>query len=221
MIETIDLCKRFGTEKTFITDVIKNITLSIDKGDFVSIIGPSGSGKSTLLNLLSTLQRPTSGKIIYGDKDITKMNEKEIANFRNRTIGFIFQSHHLFPELTSLENALFPASIAGLDNKYRDNAIRLLERVGLKERLHYKPFQLSGGQCQRVAIARSLLLSPECVFADEPTGNLDVKSTQEVFNLLLELNEEENMTIVMVTHDNSLADKVKRVISLLDGRIVS
>jgi lipoprotein-releasing system ATP-binding protein len=219
MIETIDLHKSFGSEKTFITEVIKGITLKIETGELIAIVGPSGSGKSTLLNLLSTLQKPTSGKILFDDIDITHFDEKDLAHFRNETIGFIFQNHHLFPELTAYENTIMPASIARKESQYTKRAHYLLERVGLGDRANYKPSQLSGGQCQRVAIARALLLKPQCIFADEPTGNLDQKSTNEVFILLEELNKELQTTIVMVTHDNSLATRVRRTISILDGKI--
>lgn len=220
MIETIELYKRFGTEKTFITEVIKGINLKIETGEFISIVGPSGSGKSTLLNLLSTLQFPTSGKILFDNINISELNESQLAKFRNQTIGFIFQNHHLFPELTALENVLIPAYISKQVDAYQQNAEHLLERVGLKDRMNHKPSQLSGGQCQRVAIARALLLSPKCVFADEPTGNLDQKSSLEIFSLLNDLNKEQNTTIVMVTHDQSLAKKINKTISILDGKII-
>jgi lipoprotein-releasing system ATP-binding protein len=219
MIETIALYKDFGTEETFITHVIKGISVTIQTGEFVSIVGPSGSGKSTFLNLVSTLQKPTSGQILFDNVDITTFKEKELAEFRNQTIGFIFQSHHLFPELTALENVLIPASIATKEPEFTNRARYLLQRVGLEQRENYRPNQLSGGQCQRVAIARALLLKPECIFADEPTGNLDQKSTQEVFELLKELNKELKTTIVMVTHDENLASQVPRTITLIDGRL--
>jgi ABC-type lipoprotein export system ATPase subunit len=220
MIKTVDLHKSFGSEKTFITKVIKGINLNIQDGEFVSIVGPSGSGKSTLLNLLSTLEQPTTGKIYYNDLDITQLNEKQLAHFRNITIGFIFQSHHLFPELTAYENTLIPASIAGTEKEFEERARHLLERVGLGNRAEHKPSQLSGGQNQRVAIARAVLLKPDCIFADEPTGNLDQKSSMEVFTLLQELNQEQKTTIVMVTHDQHLADQASRQISIVDGQLI-
>lgn len=221
MIKTVNLNKSFGSPDSFYTDVIKDISLVIETGEFVSIVGPSGSGKSTLLNLLSTLLTPTSGDIFFDNTNILAFSEKELAIFRNKTIGFIFQNHHLFPELSVLDNTLVPASIAGLEKNYIDKAKYLLERVGLTERLNYKPSQISGGQCQRVAIARALLLSPACVFADEPTGNLDFKTSTEIFDLLQELNKEEKMTIIMVTHAKELALRSSRQIELLDGRIYS
>lgn len=219
MIKVIDLKKSFGTEKTFITNVLKGISLDIQTGEFATIVGPSGSGKSTFLNVLSTLQKPTSGQVLFDDVDITSLDEEGLAYFRNKQIGFIFQNHHLFPELTALENTLMPADIAKISSKYEKQAKYLLDRVGLSERLHYRPVQLSGGQCQRVAIARALLLSPSVIFADEPTGNLDQESTKEIFKLLEELNREANTTIVMVTHDKELAGKAERIISLVDGKI--
>lgn len=220
MIETIELYKEFGTSKTFITKVIKGINLKIETGEFISIVGPSGSGKSTLLNLLSTLQTPTAGQILFDGVNVFKFNEKEFATYRNKTIGFIFQNHHLFPELTALENTLIPASIAGKEKEYYERAKWLLDRVGLSNRYYYKPAQLSGGQNQRVAIARALVLSPKCIFADEPTGNLDHTSAFEVFKLLEELNTEQQTTIVLVTHDKELASRASRIISILDGQIV-
>ncbi|MGD9581874.1 MAG: ABC transporter ATP-binding protein [Vampirovibrionia bacterium] len=220
MIKVVDLFKSFGTEKTFITNVLKGINLTIETGEFATIVGPSGSGKSTFLNVLSTLQRPSSGKIMFDDVDTAALNEEGLANFRNKYIGFIFQNHHLFPELTALENTLMPAEIARMGPQYLDQAKYLLDRVGLTERLDYKPVQLSGGQCQRVAIARALLLSPKVIFADEPTGNLDQHSTSEIFSLLSELNTESKTTIVMVTHDKGLADRAERIISIVDGQII-
>lgn len=217
MIEVKNLIKNFGTEKTFITHVLKGINLLIETGEFATIVGPSGSGKSTFLNVLSTLQKPTSGQVIFDGIDITTFSEEQLGNFRNQTIGFIFQNHHLFPELTTFENVMMPASISKQDAKYKEHALYLLERVGLQDRIHYKPAQLSGGQCQRVAIARALLLSPKCIFADEPTGNLDQKTTAEIIALLEELNQEQTTTIVMVTHDEKLAQKAKRIITLIDG----
>lgn len=219
MIKVIDLYKSFGTEKTFITKVLKGINLSIETGEFATIVGPSGSGKSTFLNVLSTLQKPTSGQIMFDNVDTASLDEEGLANFRNKSIGFIFQNHHLFPELTALENTLMPAEIAKQGLQFEEHAKYLLDRVGLTERLHYKPVQLSGGQCQRVAIARALLLSPTVIFADEPTGNLDQESTKEIFKLLDELNKEEKTTIVMVTHDKELASKAERIISIVDGQI--
>lgn len=220
MIEVKNLIKNFGTEKTFITHVLKGINLIIETGEFATIVGPSGSGKSTFLNVISTLQKPTSGNVIFDGKDITTFNEEHLGNFRNQTIGFIFQNHHLFPELTAYENTIMPASIAKQENNFKEHAEYLLDRVGLGDRIHYKPAMLSGGQCQRVAIARALLLSPKCIFADEPTGNLDQKTTAEIFKLLDELNQEQQTTIVMVTHDENLAERAKRKITLIDGLLV-
>lgn len=220
MIEVVDLYKNFGSAKTFITEVLKGINLTVETGEFATIVGPSGSGKSTFLNVLSTLVRPTSGQVLFDGVDINLFNEDALARFRNRTIGFIFQNHHLFPELTALENTMMPASIAKQYDNYIEHGLYLLDRVGLKERINYRPNQLSGGQCQRVAIARALLLSPKCIFADEPTGNLDQKSTQEIFYLLEELNKEHKTTIVLVTHDEKLAQKAERTITLIDGKLV-
>ncbi|MEW5819083.1 MAG: ABC transporter ATP-binding protein [Cyanobacteriota bacterium] len=221
MIEVIDLVKNFGTEKTFITKVLKGISLTIETGEFTTIVGPSGSGKSTFLNVLSTLIKPTSGKVLFDNVDITTFNEDQLGKFRNKTIGFIFQNHHLFSELTALENVMMPADIADNHDKHIDHGKYLLDRVGLSDRMNYKPAHLSGGQCQRVAIARALLLSPKCLFADEPTGNLDQATTHEIFNLLEELNNEQKTTIVMVTHDEKLASRVNNTITLIDGNVIN
>lgn len=221
-------------KKSFTTDagdlhVLKGIDLSIDEGEMVSIVGASGVGKSTLLHILGALDRPTSGKIFFDEIDIFSLNEDSLATFRNETVGFVFQFHHLLPEFTALENVMMP----GLINKgskgrgvkrpsYREvteKAERLLVEMGLSERKGHRPGELSGGEQQRVAVARALLVEPKIVLADEPTGNLDTGTGEELFNLLLELNKEKGITFIIVTHNESLSKRCHRTLRMIDGRI--
>src|SRR5262245_55544202 len=198
--------------------ILHSLDLSISRGQFVSVIGPSGSGKSTLLGLIAGLDAPTSGSISLGGHDITKMGEDELAELRGRLVGFIFQSFHLIPSLTAYENILVPMEIMGV-SKAGERAQTLLEEVGLRERVHHYPSQLSGGEQQRVAIARAFANEPEILLADEPTGNLDTKNGEHIFDLLLNLNRVYSTTLLLVTHDHHLADKADRKISLSAGRI--
>lgn len=201
-------------------EVLKGIDLTIKRGEQVAIHGPSGVGKSTLLHILGTLDRPTSGKLSYGDMSINGLSEKALARLRNERIGFIFQFYHLLPEFTALENVLLPAMVNGKRMKEaRDRARRLLHSVGLSERETHKPDALSGGEQQRVAIARALMNAPEVVFADEPTGNLDEKTSGEMYELIQHLNEEYGTTFVIVTHESSLARAANRSLHMVDGRI--
>src|SRR5215475_45152 len=195
------------------------LDLEIPRGQFVSVIGPSGSGKSTLLGLIAGLDAPTSGSVSLGGREITSMNEDELAELRGRLLGFIFQSFHLIPSLTAYENILTPMEIMGV-SKAGDRARTLLDEVGLRDRAHHYPSQLSGGEQQRVAIARAFANEPEILLADEPTGTLDMKNGEHVFDLLLNLNRVYGATLVLVTHDHNLADKADRKISLSGGRIV-
>jgi lipoprotein-releasing system ATP-binding protein len=198
------------------------VSFSIARGEMLSIIGPSGAGKSTLLNIIGTVDQPTAGKVIYGGRDLFSRSHRDLAEFRNRKLGFIFQFHHLLPEFTALENTMMPARIAGLDLKVAEAKAReLLARMGLGPRLDHKPGELSGGEQQRVAVARALVMSPEVVLADEPTGNLDTHTGQEVFSVLQELNRELGMTLIIVTHNEEFARSTPRCITLVDGAIVS
>lgn len=201
--------------------VLKGVSLNIHIGEALCIMGASGAGKSTLLHLLGTLDDPTEGSVQFRGRDLFKMNDDELSLFRNKTMGFVFQFHHLLPEFTALENVMMPLLISG--GSRRDaarNAEHLLKELGLGHRLEHKPSMLSGGEQQRVAIARAVLRGPAVIFADEPTGNLDHTSGAQVQELLFELQRTHNLTLVVVTHDRDYARKFPRVIQLLDGKVV-
>lgn len=200
-------------------DVLQNVSLTIAAGEFVAIVGSSGSGKSTLLSLMSGLDHPTNGRICLEGQDITDRTEDELAPVRNGTIGFVFQSFHLVPSLSAIENIMFPAEIRG-DTLALEKAETLLRRVDLLDRADNFPHQLSGGEKQRVAICRALINDPKIVFADEPTGNLDTANGQAILDLLLDLRRERNTTLLLVTHDTAIAALADRIIQLQDGRVV-
>lgn len=221
LIRAEQLYKSFGNGAKRV-DVLKGIDLTFFQGESVAIVGASGAGKTTLLHILGTIDRPTSGKVFYEGKDIFTMGEKELAHFRNREIGFVFQFHHLLPEFNALENTMMPCLIQGISKKeaaFRAEAI--LTTVGLKDRLTHKPGELSGGEQQRVAVARALVLEPKVLLADEPTGNLDTKTGESIFTLLRELNREKGVTLIMVTHNLKLAEELPRQIHLVDGKVSS
>jgi len=197
-----------------------DINLTIKKGEFIAVVGPSGSGKSTLMNVLGLLDTVTSGKLYYLGQETSKWDEKRKAVFRNREIGFIFQAHLLLAEFTALENVLMPAYIARQVNySLEERAKEILTIVGLGDKFYVKPKNLSGGQNQRIAIARALMNQPSVVFADEPTGALDQKTGNDIYNLFRKINAEENMTFIIVTHERSLAQKADRIIEIVDGQI--
>jgi putative ABC transport system ATP-binding protein len=220
LIEAHNLVKlyRMGDETVHALD---QVSFSIPRGDYCAIVGPSGSGKSTLMNIVGGLDTPTEGRIVIAGNDIGAMNDDDLAIFRNRTIGFVFQSFNLLPRLTALENVELPMIYGGVDPKERrDRAAELLTRVGLGERMGHKPTQLSGGQQQRVAIARALSGKPDLLLADEPTGALDTNTGIEILGLFNQLNAE-GATVVLVTHDHDVAAATKRTIEMRDGKIVS
>lgn len=202
-------------------DVLKGVDLTIAKGEILTIMGASGAGKSTLLHLLGALDRPTSGTILYDQEDIFAKSDDELALFRNQQIGFVFQFHHLLPEFSALENVAMGALIARQEKATAfGRATELLEQMGLMDRLHHKPSQLSGGERQRVAIARALMNEPRVILADEPTGNLDKKSSEAIHDLLEELNRRTGQTLVLVTHNQELAKRTHRLVEIKDGRLI-
>jgi ABC-type lipoprotein export system ATPase subunit len=200
--------------------ILSNIDFALEAGESLAIIGPSGSGKSTLLNIIGTLDRPTSGKVLLQGRDITALDDTEVADVRNREIGFIFQNHYLLPQCTVLENVLVP-TLASKDQQLRstapDRGRKLLDRVGLGARFEHRPGQLSGGERQRVAVVRALINRPRLLLADEPTGALDHASSQNLAELLVELNREENVTLIVVTHALELARRLRRIMEIRDG----
>jgi lipoprotein-releasing system ATP-binding protein len=199
---------------------LDGVDLDIEPGEFLAIVGPSGSGKSTLLHQIGILDTPTSGTILLNGVDITKMSDRERSRMRNEELGFIFQYHHLLPDFNALENVMIPLLIKGTKrSEAKKIALELLEEVGLGDRIHHKPNQLSGGENQRVAIARALANRPSIVIGDEPTGNLDSKISDSIYELLRRLNREQNQTFILVTHDEQMAAKTDRIIRLVDGRI--
>lgn len=203
------------------TVALENVNIEVKKGEFVAVMGPSGCGKSTLLNIIGMLDKPSSGSVTIAGTTGDGMKDSQMADFRNRTIGFVFQSFHLIPSLSVIDNVEMPLLYAGMGAKERRRrAEEVLKQVGMSHRMHHLPSQLSGGQCQRVAIARAIACNPDIILADEPTGNLDSKMSEEIMQLLFDLNEKEGRTIVMVTHNEQQAKKVHRVIRFFDGRQV-
>jgi lipoprotein-releasing system ATP-binding protein len=217
-LRTVDLQKSYPSGPVEL-HVLSGINITISTGEVVSIIGASGVGKSTLLNLLGTLDRPTNGKVLYNGQDIFELTDKELAKFRNQELGFVFQFHHLLPEFSAVENVMMPALISGKKkNEARAAASEILAKVGLSGRENHRPGELSGGEQQRVAVARALINNPKVVLADEPTGNLDRKTGEEVHNLIWELNNKMNQTFIIATHNESLAQRSDRIIRLTDGK---
>jgi len=219
LLEVSDLYKSFGT-KAGKVEVLKGINLKVAAGETIALVGASGAGKSTLLHVMGTLDRPTSGRVLFDNDDVLQMGDKELARFRNRSIGFVFQFHHLLPEFSALENTMMPLLISGMKKDEAEKvAVGLLADVGLAHRMTHKPGELSGGEQQRVAIARALVMSPRLLLADEPTGNLDMKSSDEIHDILAGINREKGITLIIVTHNERLAARMGKTIRMLDGRI--
>lgn len=214
MIKAVNINKSYGA-----LHVLRDINLTIEKGEVVSIVGASGAGKTTLLQILGTLDRADSGTLLYGDMDVTKMKDKELARFRNQRIGFVFQAHHLLSEFTAVENVMIPALIAGKSQvEARKRAMELLDLLRMAQRAEHKPAAMSGGECQRVSVARALMNAPMAVLADEPSGNLDSQHARELHELFFALRKELGQTFVIVTHNEELAAMADRKITIKDGK---
>ena len=215
MIRIENLKKQFGD-----LQVLKGVSLEVERGEVISIVGPSGAGKTTLLQLIGTLDKPTAGKIFFDGEEVSQMNSKRLATFRNKHIGFVFQFHQLLPEFTALENIVIPALIAGRDRKEAEKeAFELLRIMNLEERAHHKPAEMSGGENQRIAVARALINHPDVILADEPSGSLDSHNKEELHKLFFDLREKFGQTFIIVTHDETLAKLTDRTIRMVDGTI--
>ena len=222
MLKAVNLFKSYQTEKKVKLDILKSVSLEIEPEKISVIIGASGAGKSTLLHLLGGLDRPDSGEVTFNDNNIFSLSDDKLAKFRNRNIGFVFQFHHLLPEFTALENTAIPQMINGVSlAKASAKAKEILEVVGLSERLNHKPAELSGGEQQRVAVARALANNPSIIFADEPTGNLDSTNSESIHELIVDLRDKFKKTFVIVTHNASLVNLADKVFEIKDGRIFS
>jgi lipoprotein-releasing system ATP-binding protein len=225
LLQLSNVTRRYTSPGGAAVPVLNDISLEVARGQSLAIVGPSGSGKSTLLQIIGTLDRPTSGRVVLGERDLSELDERQLAEVRNREIGFVFQSHHLLPQCTVLENVLVPTLARPGPRARQENASaesradRLLKRVGLGERLGHFPGQLSGGERQRVAVVRAMINQPKLLLADEPTGSLDHASATELGALLVELNREENVTLIVVTHAMDLAKRMARALELRDGKL--
>lgn len=218
LLDIRDIKKSYRISKEKNLEVLKGINLQINREEIVAIVGKSGAGKSTLLHLIGTLDNPDSGKIFFDGTDVYAMKEKELSKFRNSKIGFIFQFHHLLPEFTAIENVMIPSMIEGKED--RAKAENLLKEVGIEERINHRPNEISGGEAQRIAIARALINSPDLILADEPTGNLDTHNADAVMNLIFNLRDKFKQTFIIVTHNEEFAQRCDRVIRMNDGLII-
>ncbi len=220
MIEMEHVWKVYRMDSVEVT-ALKDINLRIDSGEYISIIGPSGSGKSTLMNILGCLDKPSDGKFILNDKNISDYSDRELAHIRNKQIGFVFQMFNLLPRYNAIKNVSIPLLYAGIEGQEMETRSKdALEKVGLGDRMYHRPSQLSGGQQQRIAIARAIVNNPDIILADEPTGNLDTKSGREIISIFKNLNQQMKVTVILITHDPSIALQANRVIKILDGSIV-
>lgn len=219
VVEARDLVKTYQLGEIQV-DALRGLSLKVKRGEVMAIMGPSGSGKSTLMNILGCLDRPTSGQYLLDNEDVSKLSDDQLADIRNRRIGFVFQNYNLLQRTSALENVELPLRYRRDNgNNHKEMAAAMLERVGLKDRMNHKPFELSGGQQQRVAIARALITNPAIILADEPTGNLDSKAGTEIMQLLLDLNKEDDVTLIIVTHDQGVAKRTNRIIHIIDGKV--
>jgi len=218
LFEVTDIKKSYQITKKNKLNVLKGVNLKVYKGEIAAIVGKSGAGKSTLLHILGTLDRPDSGHFIFEGKDVFSFSDKQLADFRSKEIGFIFQFHHLLPEFTAIENVQIASLISG--NKDKSKSLDILKEVGLADRVHHKPSEISGGEAQRVAIARALINSPKIILADEPTGNLDTENAEAVIDLIFELRKKFNQTYLIVTHNEEFAQRCDRIIKITDGVII-
>ncbi|MBP9211989.1 MAG: ABC transporter ATP-binding protein [Bacteroidetes bacterium] len=222
MLEAKNIKKRYGSASAGYLEVLKGVTVSFTEGEVVAVVGQSGAGKSTLVHMLGLLDRPTEGEVLFGGNDVTRYSDEQISKVRNTSIGFVFQFHHLLPEFTALENILMPSYIAGNSGPaFTEKAQSLLSDVGLADRASHRPAELSGGEQQRIAVARSLMNDPKIVFADEPSGNLDSDNADRLHDLLFSLREKHRRTFVIVTHNKELAARADRIITLQNGLIVT
>jgi len=220
ILKAENIHKIFSLGKNVKLHVLKGIDLEVRRGEIIAIVGASGAGKSTLLHILGTLDRPSEGRVLFDGVDVFKMDDSSLARFRNKKIGFVFQFHHLLPEFTAIENVAMPAMISGKSfSEVKDRAFWLLKEVGLADRVNHKPSELSGGEQQRVAVARALMNSPEIVLADEPSGNLDSRNAEALHDLIVELNKKHGQTFVIATHNEKLAEKADRIVKIVDGKI--
>ena len=221
MVELCEVVKSYRAGEESVS-VLRGVSVSIAEGESVAVTGPSGSGKSTLLNIIGTLDQATSGKVTVAGEEVSRMNELALASFRNRRLGFVFQSHHLLPQCTVLENVLVPSLASGaweVRKRAAHRAQELLKRIGLAHRAGHRPAQISGGECQRVAVVRALINQPKLLLADEPTGSLDRRSAEVLSDLLLKLNREDGVTLIVVTHSSALAGRMQRRLELRDGKL--
>ena len=221
VMESIDLCKSFNDGNGSRLDVLVDVNLTVRAGEKIAIVGASGSGKSTLLHCMGGLDMPSSGQVIIEEEDISRISEVRRCRLRNRNLGFIYQFHHLLPEFSAQENVAMPALIRGLNpGQAMNQAKLLLEKVGMTGRLHHKPSELSGGERQRVAIVRSVINEPRCIFADEPTGNLDRATAEQAMQVLMRLNNEYSTSLIVVTHDMAIAEKMDKIYTIDNGRLL-